>query len=84
MKRMLFDIFKRQTKNERLEKILDKNKVKIDENDRIRAFNRLIGDANRRLEAQENIEDLKVKLNKGVEDEKNYTTKDWEEIYQQR
>ena len=84
MRRMLFDIFKRQTKDDRLEKILEKNKVKMDENDRIKAFNRLIEDANRRLEAQENIEDLKVKLNKGPEDEKNYTIKDWEEIYQQR
>lgn len=84
MKRMLFDIFKRQTKEERLDKIIEKNKVKIDENDRIKAFNRLIEDANRRLEAQEKIEDLKVKLNKGAEDEKNYTSKDWEEIYQQR
>ncbi len=84
MKRMLFDIFKRQTKDDRLEKILVKNKVKMDENNRIRTFNRLIEDANRRLEAQENIEDLKMQLDKGPEDEKNYSTKDWEDIYQQR
>jgi len=84
MKRMFFDIFKRQTKDERLGKIIEKNKVKIEENDRIKAFNRLIEDANRRLEAQENIEALKVELNKGIEDEKNYTSKDWEEIYNQR
>lgn len=84
MKRMLFDIFKRHTKEERLEKILEKNKIKLDENDRIKAFNRLIEDANRRLEAQDKIEELKVKLNKGVEDEKNYSSKEWEEIYQQR
>jgi len=81
---MFFDIFKRQTKDERLGKIIEKNKVKIEENDRIKAFNRLIEDANRRLEAQENIEALKVELNKGIEDEKNYTSKDWEEIYNQR
>jgi len=84
MKRMLFDIFKRQTKDERLQKIMDKNKIKIDENDRIKAFNRLIEDANRRLEAQEKIEDLKDKINKGIEDEKNYSSKEWEEIYKQR
>jgi len=84
MKRMLFDIFKRQTKGERLEKILEKNKVKLNENDRIKTFNRLIEDANRRIEAQEKIDDLKAKLQKGNEDEKNYSSKEWEEIYQQR
>jgi len=84
MKRMLFDIFKRQTKDDRLQKILDKNKIKIDENNRIKAFKRLIEDANRRLEAQEKIQDLKDEINKGVEDEKNYSSKEWDEIYKQR
>ena len=54
LNRMQFDIYKRQIKEDRINKLVEQNKVKMDEDERIKAFNRLIIDANRRLEAQEN------------------------------
>lgn len=84
MRRMLFDIFKRQTKEERLEKLIEKNKVKIDENERIKTFNRLIEDANRRIEAQDQMEDMKILLDQKNVSSKKYKFEEWEEIYQDR
>ena len=62
LNRMIFDVNKRQSKNERRKKLIEQNKIKINEVQRIKAFNRLIEDANRRIEAQENIENLQGKL----------------------
>jgi len=84
MRRMLFDIFKRQTKDERLEKLVEKNKIKIDENERIKAFNRLIEDANRRIEAQDQLEDMKFQLQQNNPLSKKYKFEEWGEIYQDR
>jgi len=88
MKRMLFDIFKRQTKEERMEKLLENNKVKMNEVERIKTFNRLIEDANRRLEAQENMEAMKNKILEqemiGMNSGKKITQEEWEEIYMER
>lgn len=85
MKRMLFDVFKRQTKDQRLKQILEKSKPKIDENNRIKAFNRLIEDANRRLEAQDKLNDLKENLIKNsIIDKKTISIKDWEDIYKNK
>lgn len=87
MRRMLFDIFKRQTKDERMTKLIEKNKVKIDENDRVKTFNRLIEDANRRLEAQEKMDKMKDKLNEyslSGNGNRRYKEEEWEEIYEDR
>lgn len=85
MRRMLFDVFKRQTKEERMNKLIDKNKIRIDENERIKTFNRLIEDANRRLEAQERIEKMKDNLdNNTTLTNKKYKSEEWEEIYDER
>lgn len=84
MRRMLFDIFKRQTKDDRLDKLIDKNKIKIDENLKIQAFNRLIEDANRRLEAQDKMEDLENKLRISCKSEKKISKENWEDIYKNR
>jgi len=84
MKRMLFDIFKRQTKDERLEKILAKSKPKFDEKKIIKAFNRLVEDANRRLEAQEKLEDLKENIFKDAKEKRNISDKEWEETYKNK
>ena len=84
LQRMLFDTFKRQTKEERLEKLIDKYKVKMDESDRVKAFNRLIIDANRRIEAQENMQVIKSKLEEGPPSLKKYSQEEWEEIYENR
>ncbi len=85
MRRMLFDIFKRQTKDERINKLIEKNKVKITEEERIKTFNRLIEDANRRIEAQDQLEDLKNQINKtNNTNSKKYKDEEWEEIYEDR
>jgi len=84
MRRMLFDIFKRQTKEERLDKLVEKNKVKINEHERIKTFNRLIEDANRRIEAQDQMEDMRIKLEKTNTNNKKYKFEEWEEIYNDR
>jgi len=83
MKRMTFDVYKRQTKDERLDNLIEKNKVKIDESERIKTFNRLIDDANRRLEAQDKIEELRNNLNK-TSDGKKISEKEWDDIYNKR
>lgn len=84
MRRMLFDIFKRQTKEERLEKLIEKNKVKINEHERIKTFNRLIEDANRRIEAQDQMEEMRMKLERTNVNNKKYKFEEWEEIYNDR
>lgn len=84
MRRMLFDIFKRQTKEERLEKLIEKNKVKIHEHERIKTFNRLIEDANRRMEAQDQMEEMKIQIERANVNNKKYKFDEWEEIYNDR
>ena len=54
--------------------------------ERISAFNRLISDANRRLEAQENLENMKNKLSEDLinNEKKKYSDEIWNEIYKKR
>ena len=62
-------------------------KSKLDCNiERISAFNRLISDANRRLEAQENMENMKNKLSEDIinNEKKKYNDEIWKEIYNKR
>lgn len=84
MQRMLFDVFKRQTKEDRIEKLMDRNKLKIDEGDRVQAFNRLIEDANRRLEASDKLDDMKDNLDEWQDPAKKVTKNEWEQIYADR
>ena len=86
LQRMQFDIYKRQFREERLNKLVEQNKIKIDEDEKIKAFNRLIEDANRRLEAQENLENMKDKLDQDITDgpHKKYNDKEWNDIYKKR
>jgi hypothetical protein len=84
MKRMLLDVFIRQTKEERLNQLVEKSKVKMDESTRLKAFNRLIEDANRRMEASDNLESLKEKLEEKLPPGKKYTEDDWKYIYYER
>ena len=86
LNRMQFDIYKRQLKEEKINKLVERNKVKMDEEERIKAFNRLIIDANRRIEAQENLENMKDKLEEDITSgpQKKYTDQEWKEIYDKR
>ena len=84
--RMQLDIYKRQNKEEVVNILVEKNKTKIDEDERIKAFNRLIIDANRRTEAQENLENMKNKLDEDLiaEPQKKYSEEEWKDIYNKR
>jgi len=65
--------------------MIEKNKPKMVESKRIHSFNRLIEDANRRLEAKEKLEAMKEKIlghNNNVE--KKFTKEEWKEIYAKR
>ena len=86
MERMKFDIYKRQIRDDRINKLIEQNKMKINEEERIKAFNRLIEDANRRIEAQENLEIMKNKLEDDLinPNTKKYNDIEWKEIYQKR
>ena len=84
--RMRNDINKRQLKEIEINKYIEQNKVKMDEEERIQAFNRLISDANRRIEAQENVENMKYKLSEDLmaKEKKKYNDEEWKEIYEKR
>lgn len=86
MQRMLFDVFRRQTKTERLNNMLTKNKPKLNEEDRVQAFNRLIEDANRRIEATERIENMKTTTTSANDEKikKSRTQDEWLKIYNDR
>jgi len=55
MDRLTFETFKRHTKEKRIEKLISKNKQRISPEQQNKTFNHLIDDANRRLEARENM-----------------------------
>ena len=86
LNRMKFDIFKRQSKEEKINALVEQNKAKIDEDERVSTFNRLISDANRRIEAQDNLENMKNKLSEDIinTDKKKYNYEVWNEIYNKR
>ena len=87
LERMKFDIYRRQIKEKKIDDFVNKNKVKIKEENKLKTFNHLIEDAQRRLKAQSNAENLKLQLSKDLisKDElKKYNKNEWMNIYQQR
>jgi hypothetical protein len=86
LERMKFDVYKRQIREDRINKLIEQNKPTIDEEERIKAFNRLIEDANRRIEAQENLENMKNKLEEDITQapSKKYKAEEWDDIYRKR
>jgi hypothetical protein len=84
MQRMLFDVFKRQTKDKRLKNVIEKNKLKLSEFERVQAFNRLIEDANRRLEACEKLDTMKTNLATDGSVRRSCNYKEWKSIYEER
>ena len=87
LKRMKFDIYRRQIKEKKIDEFVNKNKVKIKEEYKLKTFNHLIEDAQRRLKAHSNAENLKLQLSNDLisKDElKKYNKKRWVNIYQQR
>lgn len=84
IERMQFDVYKRQSKVKRLEIIFEKYKPKLDEKIRREAFNRLIKDANRRIESKDNIKALKELEERTKVSPKRYKTNEWLKIYNER
>ena len=85
MQRMTFDNYKRQTKEKRLDKMVNKNKAKIPESRKIKLFNRLIEDANRRFEAKERLEAMKEETTRHkIGTERTISREEWIEIYKKR
>ena len=88
--RMEIDIKIRTLKDKAIDEFIDKTKLKMNEEDRIKSFNRLINDTNRRYEAKERIELYKQqkedeeieKLRKASK--KKYNPNKWNELYQNR
>ena len=88
IQRMEFDVYKRQIKEKEIDKLIEENKIKIEEKERNKTFNRLIEDANRRIEAMDNLENMKKILNNNnditEQPLKKYTDEQWKKIYDER
>ena len=82
--RMQFDVFKREKQDHHIANLIEKNKPKLDEDELIKTFNRLILDANRRIEAQQNIEQMKSLLEEKLNNGKKYKPEEWKYIYNER
>ena len=87
MERMEFDVYKRHIKEKEIDKLIEENKIKIEEEQRQKTFNRLIKDSKRRIEAMDNLEKMKNILNNNditEEPPKKYTDEQWKKIYEER
>ncbi len=83
-KRMQDDIINRRTKSERRKKLISYQQPKKKEAERLAAFNRLIGDSNRRLEIKENMENLNTQLTKQYVNKEKMPINKWDHIYEKR
>ena len=83
LSRMQSDIKKRQSKEKQRNKILEKMKPKISEEERIKCFNRLISDCNKRNRIKENIENQNEFFSSGISPPK-MSKKKWDIIYENR
>lgn len=89
-RRMQFYSLKRKKKQERINKLLEQNKYKLSESERKKAFNRLMEDANRRInQRNEKIEEEKKNEEEEIRlytenNNKKYNNKEWNKIYEER
>ena len=83
LSRMQSDIKRRQSKEKQRNKILEKMKPKISEEERIKCFNRLISDCNKRNKIKENIENQNEFFSSGISPPK-ISKKKWDMIYENR
>ena len=86
MERMYLDIFKRQTKEERLLSLVKKTIRKSPEKSILSTFNRLILDTNRRIEKKHKIELMSSLQNdqNRTKSQKKYNKKQWKDFYYER
>ena len=83
LNRMQKDIKKRQTKEEKRNNLLNEYKPKDKEEERIKCFNRLINDSNKRNKIKQNIERQSEFLSSGITPKK-MSKKRWDIIYENR
>ena len=86
LRRMHNDIDKRKNMEKIMDKFIEQTKFKIKEPEKIKVFNRLIEDTNRRYESKEKILKYQEKEEPEfeLEDIKKYNQKQWDEIYKSR
>lgn len=86
LSRMEMDLERRRTKDKRRELLFEKSKIKHSEEEIVNGFNRLIDDANRRIEVKQKMEELSLEINgkKKDKNEKTYDPEKWKEVYQSR
>lgn len=85
IRRMQFDSLKRQTQLDKLNDLVKKNIIKMDESEREKAFKRLMDDGNRRLISRRELECQKEKnLTEVSPVVKKYKNEEWNEIYNKR
>ena len=87
--RMQFYSLKRKREQEKINKLIDENKYKLTESQRIKAFNRLMDDANRRITKKNQIEEEKMneeemRINTENNNSRKYSPKVWNKIYKER
>ena len=95
LERMKFDVNNRQIKEKKMNDFIYKTKMKMNEEERVKSFNRLIEDTNRRTEAkekikmykeqkeEEEIKNMKNNINKKIKNKK-YSKEQWKDIYNKR
>ena len=88
IERMEFDVVKRHIKEKEINRLIDENTFRIEEEKRAQTFNRLYNDANRRNEAMDNLEKMKnvlcsndASIEKPI---KKYSDEQWKKIYNER
>ena len=88
LQRMQFEAIKRKNKDMKINELLEKskNKYKIKESQREKAFDRLVNDANRRLILKQEMIENERYLDdfKDLLDTKKYNDNEWNEIYKKR
>ncbi len=89
LKRMEQDLLRRRTKEERRKMVEEKAKKRLPQNEIVSGFNRLIDDANRRIEVKAKIEQMKKDITFGkktnsINNNKVYSKDEWQKIYNDR
>ena len=95
LERMIFDVNNRQIKENKMDDFIKRTKRKMNEEEITKSFNRLIEDANRRIEAKEKMKIFKeqkenediMKINNYIhrkDNNRKYNKNQWKDIYKKR
>jgi hypothetical protein len=83
---MEFDAYRRHIKEKEINKYIENNKIKIQEEQRQKTFMRLNNDAKRRRDASSNMKNMDEILKNEIIEEpiKKYSDEEWKKIYEER